>query len=33
MNKFSVAEIADIDYLHGYCDVNGLQASREYQIN
>jgi hypothetical protein len=30
MNEFSVAEYADIVYLYGYCDGNGLQASREY---
>jgi hypothetical protein len=29
MNKFSLAEYADIVYLYEYCDVNGLQASRE----
>jgi hypothetical protein len=28
MNEFGVAEHADIVYLHGYCDGNGLQASR-----
>jgi hypothetical protein len=30
MNEFSVPEYADIGYLYGYCDGNGLQVSREY---
>jgi hypothetical protein len=31
MNEFSVAEHVDLVDLCGYCDGNGLQASREYR--
>jgi hypothetical protein len=31
MNEFTVAGYADIVYLYGYCDDNGLQTSRDFR--